>query len=134
MFLSDLHLFSFNSVMTIYVVCVCNGSSTTGVEEYLQLFTHHRHLNKNVFIRVFNKLCETGTLPSADITSERATRQGLEEVENILDLVGEDPTTSSRRIAIQLEIPQRRIINTPRARLIPIPCTESATPTTVRLC
>ena len=100
MFLSDLHLFSFNSVMTIYVVCVCNGSSTTGVEEYLQLFTHHRHLNKNVFIRVFNKLCETGTLPSADITSERATRQGL-EVENILDLVGEDPATSSRRIDTQ---------------------------------
>src|ERR1700755_1617659 len=112
MFLSDLHLFSFNSVMTIYVVCVCNGSSTTGVEEYLQLFTHHRHPNKNVFIRVFNKLCETETLPSADITSERATRQGLEEVENILDLVGKDPTTSSRRIATQLDIPQRRVINT----------------------
>ena len=55
----------------------CNGSSTAAVEEYRQRFPHHRHPNKNVFIRVFNKLCETGTLPSADITSERATRQGL---------------------------------------------------------
>ena len=131
MFLSDLHLFSSNSVMTIYVVCVCNGSSTTGVVEYLQLFPHHRHLNKNVFIRVFNKLCETGTLPSADITSERATRQGL-EVENILDLVGEDPATSSRTQFIHSTKKSNK--HTPRARFIPIPCTGSSTPTIGRLC
>ncbi|KAF2900748.1 hypothetical protein ILUMI_05438 [Ignelater luminosus] len=58
-------------------------------------------LDKNVFIRVFKKLCETGTLPSANITSERTTTQGLEEVENILVLVEDDRITSSRRIATQ---------------------------------
>ncbi|KAF2881541.1 hypothetical protein ILUMI_24631 [Ignelater luminosus] len=70
----------------------------------------NRTLDKNVFIRVFNKLCETGTLSSANITSERATRQGLEEVENILTLV-DDPLTSSRKVATQLGILQTRVSN-----------------------
>ncbi|CAH0561769.1 unnamed protein product [Brassicogethes aeneus] len=90
----------------------CNGSATAAVEEYRRRFPRERAPDKNVFIRVFNKLCETGTLPSAKITSEKADRQTLEEVENILDLVEEDATTSTRRIATQLDISQKRVIHT----------------------
>lgn len=96
----------------VFVYGFSNGNATAAVEEYRRRFPRQRMPDKNVFIRVFNKLCETGTLPSAKITSERATRQGLEEVENILDLVEADPMISSRRIATQLGIPQTKIIKT----------------------
>lgn len=96
----------------VFVYGFCNGNSRAAVEEYRQRFPHQRHPSTNVFIRVFNKLCETGKLPSVNVTSERAPRQDLEEVEDILDLVAEDATTSSRRISIQLGIPQTRVITT----------------------
>lgn len=96
----------------VFIYGFCNGSATAAVEEYRQRYPHHRHPTRNVFIRVFSNLCENGNLPSANITSERATRQGLGEVENILDLVEEDATTSSRRIGTQLGIPQKRVLNT----------------------
>lgn len=96
----------------VFVYGFCNGNATAAVEEYRRRFPRERAPDKNVFIRVFNKLCETGTLPSAKITSEKADRQTLEEVENILDLVEEDATTSTRRIATQLDISQKRVIHT----------------------
>lgn len=56
-------------------------------------------------------MCETGKRPSASRTSGRVTRQGLEEVENILHLV-EDATTSSQIIGTQLDIPQKTVTDT----------------------
>lgn len=96
----------------VFVYGFCNGNATAAVEEYRRRFQHRRIPGKNVFIRIFNRLCESGTLPSANITSERATRQSLQEIESILDLVEDDATTSSRRIATQLVIPQKRVIKT----------------------
>lgn len=96
----------------VFVYGFCNGNARAAAEEYRRRFPHGRHPNKDVFIRVFNKLCETGKLPSANITSERAIQQGLQEIENILDFVEEDATTSSRRVATQLAIPQKRVIKT----------------------
>nr|CAH7725912.1 unnamed protein product [Callosobruchus chinensis] len=63
------------------------------VEEYDQHFPHQRNPDKNVFIRVFNKLCKTDKPPSANITSERATPQGSEEVENLPGPVEDNATT-----------------------------------------
>lgn len=71
------------------------------VEQYRLRFPHRRTSDKNVFIRVYNKLCEFGMLPSARITSERASLQDLDEVDNILGLV-DDPTTTLRSICTQL--------------------------------
>lgn len=96
----------------VFIYGLCNGNATAAAEEYRQRFPHQRTPNRKAFIRVFNKLCETGTLPSANVTSERAIRQDLEEIENVLALVEEDATTSSRRIGTQLGIPQKRVINT----------------------
>lgn len=96
----------------VFVYGFCNGSATAAVEEYRRRFPHQRTPDKNVFIRIYNKLCETGMLPSANITSERATRQGLDEVENILNLVEDTPTISSRRISAQVGIPQTKVIRT----------------------
>lgn len=50
---------------------------------------------KRFFTRVFNKLCGSVTLPSANITSKRATRRTSEEVESILDLEENDATIIS---------------------------------------
>lgn len=47
-------------------------------------------------------------IPSANIEFERATRLGLEEVENILDLIDDD----HRRISSYYGIPQTELINT----------------------
>jgi hypothetical protein len=48
-----------------------------------------------MFASVYNKLRETGALPSSHISSERANKQNVEEVESILQSVECSPTTST---------------------------------------
>ena len=52
-----------------------------------------------VFYKVFNTLCECGTLPSVYVSSERTRKRNMEEQENILDMVQLSPTTSTRRLS-----------------------------------
>lgn len=96
----------------VFVYGFCNGNARSAVREYRQRFPRHRVPSRKVFVTVFNKLCDSGKLPSTHIRSERASRQEVDEVENILDLVEENRGTSSRRISAQLEIPQTRVIRT----------------------
>lgn len=90
----------------IFVYGFCNGSNVRAVEEYRRRFPNRRVPNKRVFQTVFAHAGETGTFPSASIVSERehGIAVGLEE--DILDVVDENPEISTRRIAIQFEIPQ----------------------------
>jgi len=78
----------------MYVYGFCDGSATAAVEEYRQWFPMRRIPDHSVFYKVFNTLCECGTLPSAHVSSEWARKQNMEEQENILDMVQRSPTTS----------------------------------------
>ncbi|XP_056639421.1 uncharacterized protein PF3D7_1120600-like [Diorhabda sublineata] len=44
----------------VFVYGFRNGNASAAIEEYRQRFPHQRYPDKNVFIRVFRKLCETG--------------------------------------------------------------------------
>jgi len=57
-----------------------------------------------VFYKLFNRLRECGTLPSAHVSSKRARKQNMEEQENILITVQRSPTTSMRRLSARISI------------------------------
>ena len=86
------------------------GMLVLWLENNRQRFPCHIVPSRKVFVTVFNKLCDSGELSSTHIRSERASRQEVDEIENILDLVEENRGTSSRRISAQFEIPQTRLI------------------------
>jgi len=65
-----------------------------------------------VFFSVYNKLHETGALPSSHISSERTNEQNVDEVESILQSVERSPTTSPRRISTRIGVPQTRVWRT----------------------
>jgi hypothetical protein len=52
--------------------------------------------DRRVFSKVFNTLRERGTLPSAHVSSEWASKQNIEEEENILDMAQRSPTTNTQ--------------------------------------
>ena len=56
----------------LYVYGFCDGRATTAVQEYRQRFPMRRILDRRVFSKVFNTLCECGTFPSAHVSSEWA--------------------------------------------------------------
>lgn len=92
----------------MFVYGFSDGNSRAAVREYERRFPNRRVPDS----RVFAGLRERGTLPSVNVVSERPVQQTLNEVENILQAVERSPTTSSRRIAAQLDIPQTRVIRT----------------------
>jgi hypothetical protein len=67
-------------------------------------FPNRRVLDLRVFANVYNKLHETGALPSSHVSSERANEQNVDEVESILQSVERSPTTSTRRISTRIGV------------------------------
>jgi hypothetical protein len=65
------------------------------------------------FATVYNKLRETGALPSSHI-SERTNEQNVDEVESILQSVESSPTTSTRRISTRICVPHTSVRRTLR--------------------
>jgi hypothetical protein len=57
-----------------------------------------------VLSKVFDTLCEHGTLPIAHVSSERAYQQHVEEQESILEMVQHSPTTSMRRLSTYFSV------------------------------
>jgi hypothetical protein len=56
---------------TLYVYGFCDGSATAAVEEYCRRFPMHRIPDCRVFSKVFNTLYESGTLSSANVSSDQ---------------------------------------------------------------
>jgi len=83
----------------------CNGNALAACREYSLLFPNRLVPDSRVFASVYNKLCETGRLPSSHISSERANEQNVDEIESILQSVERSPTTSTRRISTRTRIP-----------------------------
>ena len=93
----------------MYVYGFCDGSATAAVEEYRRRFPMRRIPDRRVFYKVFNTLRESGTLPSAHVSSERARKQNTEEQENVLDMVQRSPTTSTRTLSTRIGVSRTRV-------------------------
>ena len=93
-------------------MCFCDRSATADVEEYRRRFPRHRIPDRRVFSKVFNTLRECGTLPSAQVSSEQARQQYVEEQENILEMVQRSPTTGMRRLSTRLGVSRTRVWRT----------------------
>jgi hypothetical protein len=81
----------------LWVYGFCDDSVTVAVEKYCRRFPLRRIPDRRAFSKVFNTLCEYGTLPSSHVSSERARQQYVEEQENILEMVQRSPTRSKRK-------------------------------------
>jgi hypothetical protein len=107
------HIFTNAAYVDVpYVYSCCSGCATADVEEYRQRFPVHRIPDHRVFSKVFNTLCECGTLPSAHVSSEQARKQHVKEQENILEMVQRNPTTSIRRLFTRLGVSRTRVWRT----------------------
>jgi len=93
----------------VFVYGFCNGNALAACREYSLRFPNLRVPDSRVFASVYNKLCETGALPSSHISSEPANKQNVDEVESILQLVERSPTTSTRRISTRIGVPHKRV-------------------------
>jgi transcriptional regulator of acetoin/glycerol metabolism len=67
-----------------------------------------------VFASVYNKVRETGALPSSHISSELAKEQNVGEVQIILQSVERSPTTRTRRISTRIGVPHTTVWRTLR--------------------
>jgi len=98
----------------LFVYGVCNRSALAARREYSQRLPNRRVPDSRVFASVYNKLRETGALPSSHISSERANEQNVNAVESILQSVERSPTTSARRISTRIGVPRTRVWRTLR--------------------
>jgi len=90
----------------VYVYGYSNGNANAAVDEYQRRYPLRRTPNQAVFTIVFCALRECGTLPSVHVSSERRSIQTVEEHEEVVSMVQRSPTTSTRRIASRLRVPQ----------------------------
>lgn len=98
----------------VFVYGFCNGNAAAAAREYGRRFPNRRLPDSKVFGRVFTRLRETGAVPSSHLASERANEQNVNEVEDILQSVERSPSTSTRRIAARIGVPQTRVWRTLR--------------------
>jgi len=76
----------------------------TSIGEDIRCAEHQTGL----FLPTFRALRECGTLPSVHVSSERGSIQKVEEQEEIVS-IQRSPTTSTRRIASRIRVPQSRV-------------------------
>ena len=92
----------------LFVYGFCNGNGRAAVRQYQQRFPNRRTPNHQTFGYVYGFLAEHGTLPAGK--KERAViAENILAEENILDIVNENPRTSTRRIAAQLHVSQSKV-------------------------
>ena len=96
----------------IFVYGFCNGNTLAVCREYSLRFPNLRVPDSRVFASVYNKLRETGALPSSHIASEPANEQNEDEVESILQSVECSPTTSTQRISTHMGVPHTKVWRT----------------------
>jgi hypothetical protein len=108
MFLTMPRVFTYAEyVDMVFCYGVCNGNALAACRKYSLRFPNSRVSHLRVFASVYNKLPETGALPSIHISSERANEQNVDEVESILQSVERSPTTITRRISTNIVVSHR---------------------------
>ena len=93
----------------VFVYGFCDGNALAACREHSLRFPNRTVPDSRAFASVYNKLRETGALPSSHISSECANEQNVDEVESILQSVERSPTTSTRRISTCIGVPHTRV-------------------------
>lgn len=92
----------------IFVYGFCNGNGRAAVREYRRRFPGRRCPYHKTFANVFLFAGEHGHFPT-DNNIDQPIRHPVQEEEDILNLVEDNPKTSTRKIATRLGIPQKRV-------------------------
>jgi len=94
----------------LHVYVFCDGSATTGVEEYRQRLPMRRILDRRVFSKFLNALLACFSVLMFHL--ERVRQQPVVEQESILEIVQRSPTTSTRRLSTRLVVSRTRVWRT----------------------
>lgn len=106
-------MFTFGEYADMYMVFgFCNGNANLAKEEYQIRYPQRRHPSTNTFRRLDQRLRETGTfIPNYRNSGRPRERRTVQLEEQILDAVYEDPTSSTRQIARELNIPSKTTVH-----------------------
>jgi len=69
-----------NNANMVFVYEFCTGNALAARREYSLQFPNHTIPDSRVSASVYNKLRETGALPSSHMSSECANEQNVDEV------------------------------------------------------
>jgi len=92
----------------IYVYSICDSNSVHAIAEYQQRFPNRRIPTQRVFTQIYQTLQDTGSLPGVCTAAERDVNEGVEEEEDIVQMVQSSPGASTRRFARRLCVPHTR--------------------------
>lgn len=86
-----------------FVYGMAQGNSRAARRIYQERYPHRPVPNRQTFVRIHERLCESGTFNrSADVIGRPATVRTVELEEAVLDEIQRSPDTSTRQIALQL--------------------------------
>lgn len=88
----------------IFIYGFCDGNSLEASREYHLRFPGRRQPNHKTFAKAFQRLRETGTPVPRKIGGPQQVN--VQDEEDVIDAVIDDPTASTRRIAMNLELSQ----------------------------
>ena len=92
----------------IFVYGYCDGNGRAAAREYERRFPGRRCPNHQTFANVFAFIREEGHFPTQN-NIDQPVRHPVQEEEEVLNAVEENPKTSTRKISRRLIIPQKRV-------------------------
>jgi len=95
-----------------FVYGFCDGNARAAVEEYKRCFPNQRIPSQSVFTRIHQTLCDTGSLPSVAVQSEREVVRTINTRENILQMVQRSPRLSTCRMASRIGVSRMQVWRT----------------------
>lgn len=101
----------------VYVYGFCNGNGLAAVREYHRRFPNRRTPNHQVFASTFRRLSELG-ISKAERAGAPRRQNVADREEAVIDTVLDNPTTSTRRVSVQLGFSQSFVSRTVRRELL----------------
>lgn len=93
-----------------FIYGLADGNAAEAQRLYAERFPDRRMPDTRVFSSVHRRLCESGCFKKPLREVGRAGLRDVAEEERILELVTEDPTTSSRRLARETGVSKTRVL------------------------
>ena len=95
-----------------FVYGFCNGNARAAVQEYQRRFPDWRNPSRSVCMRIHQTVCDTGSLPSVSLQSEREVVRTNNIRENILQMVQTRRRLSTRRMASRISVSRMQLWRT----------------------
>jgi len=99
-------------VCVYFVYGFCDGNARAAVEEYQRRFPDRRIPSQSVLTRILQSLCDTGSLPSVSVQSEREVVRTINTRQNILRMVQRSPRLSTCRMASHIGVSRMQVWRT----------------------